>query len=72
MSYITVLLPDFLKEAEQIKKMEFAALRMNFTVETAKETEKLLNVFTDVYKKGKEVSDKNLSFTKGHFKRGVE
>lgn len=59
-----------LKEAEQVRKLLPAAVRLSFTIETPKEVKIILNEFLDVYCHGKKAMDHE--FTKGHFKRGAE
>lgn len=59
-----------LKEANQVKALHPAAIRLSFTMESPKETEKILKEFLDVYLHERASSDRE--FTKGHFKRGAE
>lgn len=66
-----------LEEAVQIKAMGIPAVRMNFTLEDKKETRMLLQMFAEAYgmteqEKEKKKTQNVPSFTKGHFKRGVE
>lgn len=61
-----------LSEAEKIRTSGAGAVRMNFTAEGKDETERMLELFLDVYKKNKYVPGNVPAFTKGHFKRGVE
>lgn len=61
-----------LSEADQIEKLGLCGVRMNFTLEDARETKELLDVFATVYKRKEKKPEKMYSFTKGHFKRGVE
>lgn len=61
-----------LKEAREVKKLNVPSLRFSFTLEGKKETEEILQLFLNVYVNEKKVPDKVPTFTKGHFKRGVE
>lgn len=61
-----------LSEEGKIRQSGAAAVRMNFTAEGKDETERMLDLFLDVYKNNKYVPAKVPSFTKGHYKRGVE
>ena len=66
-----------LEEAEQIKNLNFPAVRMNFTKETPERMRELLEVFAEAYltegkNRKKKDTEKLSGFTKGHFKRGVE
>ena len=61
-------------QAEEIKRMHFAAYRLSFTTEEAKEVQNVLDicksVFIDEVKNIKDIY--NGDFTYGHYKRGVE
>lgn len=59
-----------LKESRQVKELGASSLRLSFTMETGRETGKILKEFTDVYFYKKPASGRE--FTKGHFKRGAE
>ncbi len=54
---------------EEIQKLHPAALRLSFTVETAKETKELLDLYRSVFKEG--AADTGMG-TRAHFKRRVE
>lgn len=59
-----------LKEAGDVQKLKTAGLRMAFTIESGKETKELLQAFLDTYLYQRQAPE--YSFTKGHWKRGVE
>ena len=61
-----------LEQKEDILRLNPRELRLHFTVENGKETEKILNQFADVFVKNKEVEAFEKAFTRGHFKRGVK
>lgn len=58
------------KESAAVKALGMSSLRLSFTLESKKETAKILREFTDVYFYGKPAFGRE--FTKGHFKRGAE
>uniref|UniRef100_UPI0040562529 DUF3656 domain-containing U32 family peptidase n=1 Tax=Agathobacter sp. TaxID=2021311 RepID=UPI0040562529 len=55
---------SLIKEQTALKKMRLSYFRLEFTIETEKETEKILNLLNE---KGT-----SISCTAGHYKRGVE
>lgn len=59
-----------LKERQEVKKLGFDSLRLNFTLESAEETERIAKDFIRCYQKN--VDSCVYTLTKGHFKRGVE
>lgn len=59
-----------LKERDRIKALGFSHLRLSFTLESSREMKGILRDFIGYYK-GKSVPGE-YSFTKGHYKRGVE
>lgn len=61
-----------LEQKEDILRLNPRELRLLFTVENGKETEKILNQFADVFVKNKEIEAFEKAFTRGHFKRGVK
>ena len=73
---------SLLDVAEEILRLKPAVCRLNFTVETKKETEGVLKLFEDAYGNGnainnsigigKKVKENIPGFTRGHYKRGVE
>ncbi len=60
------------KQAEEVKNLKPANIRLDFTIETAKETQAITELFLEAYYKGGEASDCLTEYTTGHFKRGVE
>lgn len=63
---------SLLDVADEVKRLYPAVCRLNFTIESRKETESVLRLFEDVYGKGKNVKENIPGFTRGHYKRGVE
>ena len=61
---------DLLKEKQDVKKLGFESLRLNFTLESAGETRKIARDFIQCYQKN--VDSCAYILTKGHFRRGVE
>lgn len=59
-----------LKEKQDVKKLGFESLRLNFTLESAGETRKIARDFIQCYQKN--VDSCAYILTKGHFRRGVE
>ncbi len=48
------------------------AFRMNFTIEDRDTVKQVLHLYEDVFKQGIEVSEVDMEFTRGHFKRGIK
>lgn len=59
-----------LKEKQDVKKLGFNGLRLNFTLESAEETRKIAKDFIQCYQL--DADSCAYTLTKGHFKRGVE
>lgn len=59
------------KEADEIRSMHPAAVRLNFTIETLEETKEIAAAFAGTYCKGIGVPAEQ-EYTKGHFRRKVE
>lgn len=59
------------KEADQIRKLHPAAVRLNFTIETLEETKEIATAFAGVYCRGTAIFGDH-EYTKGHFHRKVE
>ncbi len=57
---------------EEIDRLRPAALRLSFTVETAQETDKMLERYRACFYDGASAYDDTQIGTRGHFKRGVE
>lgn len=55
-----------------LEKMELFAVRLIFTLEGPKETEKIVKDFADIVCRGKKPEQIIKDFTRGHYKRGVE
>lgn len=59
-------------QSRVIHKLNAAAVRLQFTIETPEEIKKILRVFADEMIHGKDVEEPVPEFTRGHWKRGVE
>jgi len=57
---------------KQIRALAPTAIRLQFTVETRKETAEVIRCFADSLLLGKQTEQPVGEFTRGHFKRGVE
>lgn len=58
------------KEMQDVKKLGFDSLRLQFTLESAEETKEIAENFILCYQKN--IDSCAYTLTKGHFKRGVE
>lgn len=63
---------SLLDVSSEIKKLQLRSIRLNFTNEDSKNTLKILNDFINVYTNGKSDYKELETFTRGHFKRGIE
>lgn len=63
---------SLLGEEKTVKKIGPGSLRLQFTIESAKEVKEVIEAFTDGFFRGKTVDQPFGDFTRGHFKRGVE
>lgn len=61
-----------LNQRDEILDLSPLALRLDFTVEDAREMEKITALYRDAFIEGKDVKNPDMEFTKGHFKRGVK
>lgn len=57
---------------EEIKRLGVAQLRFDFTMESAEEMRRILNIYKKKMVQGGKNSDSVEEYTKGHFRRGVE
>ncbi len=64
-----VVLTDQKKE---ILELAPKALRLHFTVENKKKVQEILSLYEDVFLKGSTVTEPDMEFTRGHFKRGIK
>ena len=73
--YNTIYNPSpvsLLGNEDLIRRMGLARIRLQFTVEDAQQTEKVLEAFSASFMGGKTIEPPFKYFTRGHFKRGVE
>lgn len=61
-----------LKHREEILSLAPDNLRLDFTVEKGEEVRKIIHTYVMSFYMGKEVEWNQKSFTKGHYKRGIE
>ena len=59
-------------EMEMIRTLKPSGFRLNFTVESSGEVQNILNMFFKAMDKEDFCMPKGFSFTRGHFKRGIE
>ena len=59
-----------LREAPMVKELGVSSVRLSFTIESMRETERIVEDFVAAYHKGRVSGE--YEFTKGHFKRGAE
>lgn len=65
--------PLFLADqAEEIRRLAPRELRLDFTIETAKEMRQIMGLYADAFIRGREVKTPESEYTRGHFKRGVK
>lgn len=73
--YNTIYNPSpvsLLGNEDLIRRMGLARIRLQFTVEDAQQTEKVLEAFSASFMGGKTIEPPFKDFTRGHFKRRVE
>jgi putative protease len=58
--------------SETVNTLSPASLRLQFTIESPRETENILKAFSDEFLSGKKAETNLPEFTRGHFKRGIE
>ena len=61
-----------MKQHKEIRNLQPSALRLDFTMESGKETRDIINVYGDVFLRERNAQLPEASYTKGHFKRGVK
>lgn len=61
-----------LSQQREVKELHPAELRMDFTGESAKEAERMIELYWKCFKKELPVSVPDIDYTKGHFRRGVK
>lgn len=63
---------SLLHNSDEVRKLRPGNIRLNFTFESAKETEQVIQAFVQTYLYDNLQKDEIKDFTRGHFKRGVE
>jgi len=61
-----------LNNREDIERLNPQAIRLDFTLESAEETKRILRMYIDTFLYGKNVDVTGMDYTRGHFKRGVK
>ena len=61
-----------LHQAEEIRRLCPAEIRLDFVTESAKEMKKIADLYAQIFLDGKQVEIPAIEYTKGHFKRGVK
>lgn len=61
-----------LHQAEEIKKLRPAYVRLDFTMETEAEMREIVRLYSEVFLDGHNAGVPEMEYTKGHFKRGVK
>lgn len=60
------------KQKKEVKELKPSALRLDFTIETPKDVRCVLDMYRDIFLEEQERKIPDISYTKGHFKRGVK
>lgn len=60
------------KQAEEVNRLRPYRIRLDFTMETALQTEQVIKVFLEKYQFNHESTTELEDYTTGHFKRGVD
>lgn len=61
-----------LQQCKEVRSLGAAELRMDLTVETEEEAERMIGLYWDCFKKNLPVKMPDMDYTKGHFRRGVK
>lgn len=61
-----------LHQAEEIKRLNPAVIRLDFTTESESEAKKIIDLYVEVFQEEREIRIPDVEYTKGHFKRGVK
>lgn len=61
-----------LNHREEIDMLAPCYLRLDFTLESAKQTEQILEMYMNVFLNGEDLDISKMDYTRGHFKRGVK
>jgi putative protease len=63
---------SLLRYPSEVNALKPRNIRLDFTMETGRETQEVIASFQEVYRKGRSAELKSENLTAGHFKRGVE
>ena len=61
-----------LNQKEEIEKLNPSGLRLDFTFESAIQTEQIVDMYVNAFQCGEEIDISQMDYTRGHFKRGVK
>ena len=64
-----LMLPDM---AQELKSIHPAGIRLDFSIETRKQTESILSLYERAFLKNEKVKLPDMEYTRGHIKRGVK
>lgn len=59
-------------QRREIEELQPKALRMNFTIESAKQVRSMLKLYREVFYMKQSEREADIEFTRGHFKRGIK
>ncbi len=59
-------------QKEEVFSLSPKAIRLAFTIEDKKTTEKILNMYGDIFVNDEDGIEPDFAFTRGHFKRGIK
>ena len=63
---------SLLREKDAVLSLRPSSLRLTFTNESGRETAERIRAFADVYFRGRAPETEDFTYTRGHFRRGVE
>lgn len=61
-----------LAQSEEVRRLNPSELRMDMTIESAKEMERMIGLYWECFKENRPVEMPDMDYTKGHFRRGVK
>jgi putative protease len=56
----------------EILELNPKAMRLHFTTENRQSMRKIMELYNEVFYKGKQPIEPDFEFTRGHFKRGIK
>lgn len=61
-----------LAQSEEVRRLNPPEIRMDMTLETAEEAERMIGLYWECFKENRPVRMPAMDYTKGHFRRGVK